>query len=106
MAAAKKTTSDPGVESDVGSADEPRPAPPPRDYPTHFPSRNGAACGVVMTHAKYYDPIAPTCPWCAKYVADVKRITEARYGRTQAQTPSDTPPATSRDGRKPTESES
>lgn len=105
MGGAKKRK-EPGFEPALGRADptEEQPSvPPPPGYETHFPARNGAVCGKVFTHAKYYDPIAPTCAWCARWLAASKAVTAAHHAPILPP-PIEPAPTTPRDGRKPTES--
>jgi hypothetical protein len=45
---------------------------------THFPNRDRSVCGQVLTNAADYDDVAPTCPRCAAWLADVKRTTAAK----------------------------
>ena len=74
----------PGYEPAKGFPDPQ--APPPPTYPaigyyTHEPHSNGAACGVYPppNDAKFYDPVAPTCPKCAAYLAAKQAVTRARH---------------------------
>jgi hypothetical protein len=79
----------PGYEPAQGRPD-PSYQPPPTPaagYYTHMPHPSGTVCGVFPTpsNAAHYDPIAPTCPICADWLAAVQRMTAARYGRYEAQ---------------------
>ncbi len=56
-------------------------------YHTHLPVSNGAACNAqpVPTNSKFYDPVSPTCPWCANYLLAAQRVTAARHPEAVAQ---------------------
>jgi hypothetical protein len=88
---AKKPPSAPGYEPAMGRPDPDAPAPIAKQL-THYPHSNGAVCGVypAPSHARYYDPVNPTCPTCAKWYAAAKESTERRYG-TPAAAPAPAP---------------
>jgi hypothetical protein len=52
---------------------------------THFPNRDRAVCGQVLTNAADFDDVAPTCPRCAAWLADVKRNTAAKHPEAAAE---------------------
>lgn len=85
MAKATKKTR-PGFEPAKGFPDPENPPEVVGRY-THFPHSNGAVCNTrpVPTNAGDYDPVNPTCPWCAKWLASAKAVTRARYPWSQEQ---------------------
>jgi hypothetical protein len=96
----KAKTRRPGYEPAKGNPD-PLEAPPAVipgvGYHTHMPQPTGTVCGVypVPTNAKFYDPVAPTCPQCAAYLKATQRVTAARHPEAwaAAAAPTDPPPA-------------
>jgi hypothetical protein len=56
---------------------------PARGFFTHYPQTQGTVCNAypAPTLASHYDPVAPDCPTCARWLADVKASTAARFGR-------------------------
>lgn len=71
-------------------------APKPGGAITHYPHRNGPACGAtpIPTSAAAYSPTAPTCPWCRDYLAAVKKVTAEQHGAPAGDTQ---PPPTPKD---------
>lgn len=81
----------PGYEPAKGFPDpnfQREPAPKPGGAVTHYPHRNGPACGAtpVPTSAASYSHTAPTCNWCAQYLADVKKVTAEQHGAPAGET--------------------
>lgn len=79
----------PGFEPAKGNPDpeyKPPPVPHERGFHTHLPHSNGPVCGLYPPpqDAKFYDPVDPSCPACANYLAATKRVTQARHGATVA----------------------
>lgn len=100
---AKPIARAPGYEPAKGFPDPnaPKPPPvPPVGYHTHLPAGNGPVCGFrpTPTDAKFYDPVDPTCPPCAAWLAAAKRNTAGLLARQGAARPADEPaPPTPRD---------
>jgi hypothetical protein len=82
MASRRAVKRTPGYEPVMGNPDPHFERPPPTDGQiTHYPHTNGTVCDFkpVPTDAGAYDPVAPTCPTCAKWLAAAKAQTRARH---------------------------
>jgi hypothetical protein len=102
MKQAKPQRRTPGYEPARGFPDPNFKAPPAtRDTGaiTHLPQSNGTVCNLLPppTDASAYDPIAPTCPPCANYLKETKKVTAARHPEANAAADTEPPPPTPRD---------
>ena len=78
MARKKTETRTPGHEPLLSGRPDPIP-PVVADTKTHMPAGGGqgTVCGVrpTPTHASEYSATAPTCPFCARYLAAAQEST-------------------------------